>query len=41
MAIVKHIVERHRGRLTIDSEVGKGTTFHVLLPATGQAAPGF
>ena len=37
LSIVKHIVERHRGRLTIESEVGKGTTAHVLLPiATGQ-----
>jgi two-component system phosphate regulon sensor histidine kinase PhoR len=37
MAIVKHIVERHRGRLIIESVVGKGTTFHVLLPvAQGQ-----
>jgi len=34
MAIVKHIVERHRGRLSIDSVVGEGTTFHVLLPVT-------
>lgn len=33
LSIVKHIVERHRGRLTIDSEVGIGTTIHVLLPA--------
>lgn len=33
MAIVKHIVERHRGRLSIESVVGEGTTFHVLLPA--------
>ena len=33
MAIVKHIVERHRGRLIIESVVGKGTTFHVLLAA--------
>ena len=32
LSIVKHIVERHRGRLNIDSEVGKGTTIHVLLP---------
>ena len=32
LSIVKHIVERHRGRLAIDSEVGKGTTVHVLLP---------
>ena len=32
LSIVKHIVERHRGRLTIESVVGKGTTMHVLLP---------
>ena len=32
LSIVKHIVERHRGRLTIESEVGEGTTMHVLLP---------
>ena len=32
LSIVKHIVERHRGRLNIESEVGKGTTVHVLLP---------
>jgi two-component system phosphate regulon sensor histidine kinase PhoR len=33
LSIVKHIVERHRGRLSIDSELGRGTTVHVLLPA--------
>ena len=32
LSIVKHIVERHRGRLGIDSELGKGTRVHVLLP---------
>jgi two-component system phosphate regulon sensor histidine kinase PhoR len=32
LSIVKHIVERHRGRLTIDSKVGQGTAVHVLLP---------
>ena len=32
LSIVKHIVERHRGRLTIDSKLGQGTTVHVLLP---------
>jgi two-component system phosphate regulon sensor histidine kinase PhoR len=32
LSIVKHIVERHRGRLAFESEVGKGTTVHVLLP---------
>ena len=32
LSIVKHIVERHRGRLNIESEPGKGTCIHVLLP---------
>jgi two-component system, OmpR family, phosphate regulon sensor histidine kinase PhoR len=32
LSIVKHIVERHRGRLNIDSALGRGTTIHVLLP---------
>jgi len=32
LSIVKHIVERHRGRLNIESELGKGTSIHVLLP---------
>jgi two-component system phosphate regulon sensor histidine kinase PhoR len=32
LSIVKHIVERHRGRLSIDSEIGRGTTVHVLIP---------
>lgn len=33
LAIVKHIVGRHRGRLDIDSEEGRGSTFSVTLPA--------
>jgi two-component system phosphate regulon sensor histidine kinase PhoR len=32
LSIVKHIVERHRGRLIIDSKVGEGTNVHILLP---------
>ena len=32
LSIVKHIVERHRGRLDIESELGRGTSIHVLLP---------
>jgi two-component system, OmpR family, phosphate regulon sensor histidine kinase PhoR len=38
LSIVKHIVERHRGRLTIDSELDRGTTVHVLLPVAGTAS---
>ncbi len=33
LAIVKHITRRHRGELTIDSELGKGSTFTVFFPA--------
>jgi two-component system phosphate regulon sensor histidine kinase PhoR len=38
LSIVKHIVERHRGRLSIESELGRGTTVHVLLPIAGDAS---
>jgi two-component system phosphate regulon sensor histidine kinase PhoR len=33
LSIVKHVIERHRGRLRIESEPGRGTQVHVLLPA--------
>ena len=33
LAIVKHIVARHRGLLEIGSEVGRGSTFTIHLPA--------
>ena len=33
LAIVKHIVSRHRGTLLVESEVGKGSTFTVTVPA--------
>ncbi len=32
LSIVKHIVNRHRGVLTIDSVVGQGSVFSVYLP---------
>jgi two-component system phosphate regulon sensor histidine kinase PhoR len=35
LAIVKHITIRHRGALTIESEIGKGSTFAVFLPIPG------
>jgi two-component system phosphate regulon sensor histidine kinase PhoR len=32
LAIVKHIVQRHRGRLDVRSVEGEGTSFSVVLP---------
>ena len=32
LSIVKHIVARHRGRLTIESAPGQGAAFSVWLP---------
>jgi signal transduction histidine kinase len=33
LAIVRRIVDRHQGRLEITSELGRGSTFRVFLPA--------
>ena len=38
LALVKHILNRHRGRLAIESRVGEGATFTVRLPLTVSAA---
>lgn len=32
LAMVKHIVDAHGGKVIVESEVGKGSTFTVLLP---------
>jgi len=34
LAIVSAIVENHSGCITVDSQLGVGTTFHVYLPAS-------
>jgi two-component system phosphate regulon sensor histidine kinase PhoR len=38
LALAKHIMNRHRGRLTVASNPGKGATFTVHLPIPSQAA---
>lgn len=35
LSIVKHIIQAHHGEVTVESELGKGTTFHFTLPAGG------
>ncbi len=40
LAIVKHIVRAHRGRVQLDSVLGKGSTFRIVLPASSDAKGG-
>ncbi|RAI40915.1 two-component sensor histidine kinase [Rhodoplanes roseus] len=40
LALVKHIVQRHRGRLGIDSTPGAGATFTIRLPIVTAAPSG-
>jgi signal transduction histidine kinase len=38
LAIVKAIVESHHGQITVASELGKGTTFTIMIPLVGQTS---
>jgi signal transduction histidine kinase len=39
LAIVKEIVMKHDGRIDVESELDKGSTFTVYLPIAAQPAP--
>jgi two-component system phosphate regulon sensor histidine kinase PhoR len=34
LAIVKHVAQRHGGQVDIDSQPGRGSSFHIVLPAS-------
>ena len=41
LAIARSIVvDKHRGSLTFETEIGRGTTFYIRLPVSGRAAGG-
>jgi signal transduction histidine kinase len=39
LASCRNIVEAHRGRIRVDSTVGKGTAFNIKLPVYRAAIP--
>jgi len=39
LSIVHGIVDRHGGRIEVESQLGQGTTFRITLPSGQPAAP--
>ena len=35
LSIVKHVVERMKGAISVESQLGRGSTFTLLLPSVG------
>ncbi len=36
LAIAREVVDKHGGKIWLESELGKGTTFHFVIPASGR-----
>jgi signal transduction histidine kinase len=39
LAIVKNVADAHRGKITVDSQPGQGTEFHIRIPQDAASPP--